>query len=409
MIDPAKVKLDFPIFKNYPSLIYLDNAATSQKPQQVIDAVSKFYERYNANIHRGIYKLAEDATDKYEAIRIKVSKFIGSQNPKEIIFTKNTNESINLVAQGWGKQNLKSGDIVVLSEMEHHANIVPWIRLKDELGVVLHYLPISSDFKLDYKKIENSEINFSKIKLVSLTHISNVLGTINPIAEIIAYFKKLGINAKFCIDGAQSVPHMPININNLGCDFLAFSSHKMLGPSGVGVLWTKSEILQNMEPLLVGSHIISNVSKDAVLWTDIPDKFEVGTGNLEGVYGLEAAIDYLTSIGMENVFEHDKRISEYFFKNVSQVKDLNLFGPQTAEDRLAIFSFGFEGIHPHDISQVLDEKNIAIRSGHHCAQILMDCLKEPAAARASAYIYNSNSDIETFIKGLLSVKQTFKI
>lgn len=409
MLNSIKVKSDFPLFKNYPDLVYLDSAATSQKPQSVIDAVGEFYTKYNTNIHRGIYKLSDAATEQYENAREKVAKFIGSKNSKEIVFTKNTNEAINLVAQGWGKQNLKRGDIVVLSEMEHHANIVPWIKLKDEIGIILYYLPLTSDFRLDYKQLINSGVNLEKIKLISLTHASNVLGTINPIAEITSWLKQNGINAKICIDGAQSIPHLPVNIDKLGCDFFVFSSHKMLGPSGVGVLWAKLEILEQMQPLLVGSHMISTVTKDSANWTDVPDKFEVGTANLEGVVGFGAAINYLNALGMEYVFEYEKQMVEYGLKKLSEIEGLRIFGPKDYDNRLAIFSFGFDGIHPHDIAQILDEENIAIRSGHHCAQVLMEYINESATARASAYIYNSTEDIDKLVRGLKKAKQTFKI
>lgn len=407
--NPLRIKSDFPIFKNYPNLVYLDSASTSQRPQQVIDAVAEFYLKFNANIHRGIYKLSEEATKRYEDVRNKVAKFIGSENPKEIVFTKNTNESINLIAQGWGKQNLKKDQIVVLSEMEHHANIVPWLKLKEEIGIILYYLPITLDFRLDYKQIEKSVIDLSKVKLISLTHISNVLGTINPVSEIVTYFRKLGVKAKICIDGAQSAPNLAIDVKNLGCDFLVFSSHKILGPSGVGVLWAKSEILENMSPLLVGSHMISEVKKESFKWTVIPARFEVGTANLEGVYGLGAAIDYLTKVGTENVLNHEKRLAEYFLEEIKQVKNLKIFGPSTLENRSAIFSFGFKDLHPHDVAQILDEENIAVRSGHHCAQVLMNSLKKDATTRASLYIYNSAEDIKALIKGLIKVKKLFKV
>ncbi len=407
-IDPNKTKLDFPIFKNHPEMIYLDSASTSQKPQIVIDTVTQFYTTYNSNIHRGIYKLSEEATKKYEGVREKVAKFIGAWNSTEVIFTKNANEAINLVAEGWAKNNLRNGDIVVLSEMEHHANIVPWLRLKEKVGIILYYLPLTSDFRLDYQQLLNQGFDLGKIKLLSLTHVSNVLGTINPIAGISKFLKENNIKAKICVDAAQSIPHFSINIKRLGCDFLAFSSHKMLGPSGVGVLWAKFDVLESMEPLLVGSHMISTVSKDNVTFAALPDRFEVGTANLEGVIGLGTAIDYLQNLGMDNIFEYDESLTEYGLQKLLEIKGLKLFGPNSSKERLAIFSFGFEGIHPHDIAQILDEENIAIRSGHHCAQTLMECLKEPATARASFYIYNTKDDIERLIKGLEKVKQILK-
>lgn len=408
IIDSKIIKKDFPIFKNYTDLIYLDNAATSQKPLKVIDAVSNYYQKYNANIHRGIYKLSESSTEKYESVREKVAKFIGCTNFKEIVFTKNTNEAINLISNGWGKKFLKKGDVVVLSEMEHHANIVPWIRLQEQSGIVLYYIPVTSDFRLDLTKITDDIEDLSKIKLMSITHVSNVLGVINPISEIASFLKKNNINAKVCIDAAQSIPHLPIDVKNLDCDFLAFSSHKMLGPSGVGVLWAKADLLETTDPLLVGSHMILNVSKNNVTFAGIPDKFETGTANLEGVVGLGAAIDYLENLGMENVLEHDKDLVKYGLQKLSEVEGIKIFGPKKEKDRLAIFSFGFEGIHPHDIAQILDEENIAIRSGHHCAQTLMSSMKQTATARASCYLYNSKEDIDKLTEGLSKVKEILK-
>lgn len=403
------IKSDFPIFENYPDMVYLDSASTSQKPQAVINGVSKFYKKYNANIHRGIYELSEEATQKYETVRQKVAQFINAGSEKEIIFTKNTNEAINLVAKGFAKQNLKKGDIMVLSEMEHHANIVPWIRLRDEIGIILYYIPLTSDFRLNFKEIINQGFNLSKIKLVSLVHASNVLGTINPIQEIVKFLKENNINAKVCIDAAQSVPHLSIDVKDLGCDFLAFSSHKMLGPSGVGVLFAKSELLENMTPLLIGSHMILNVTKEKVDFAKSPDRFEAGTANLEGVVGLGTAINYLENLGMGNVFDHDQDLTKYGLEKLSEVKGLKIFGPETSENRLAIFSFGFKDIHPHDIAQILNEDQICIRSGHHCAQPLMECLGEPALARASCYIYNSKEDINKLIEGLEKVTNILKV
>ncbi|MBI2597210.1 cysteine desulfurase [Candidatus Daviesbacteria bacterium] len=403
------VKSDFPIFDEYPNLVYLDNAATSQKPHTVIDAVKQFYVKYNANIHRGIYKLSENATQKYENVRSKVAGFIGCDDPKEIIFTKNTNEAINLIVYGWARVNLKKGDIVVLSEMEHHANIVPWIRLKQELGINLYFVPLTSDYGLDYKKILAQGFDLSKIKLVSIAHVSNVLGTINPVSEIVKFLKENKLSVKVCIDAAQSVPHLPIDIRDLDCDFLTFSAHKMLGPSGVGVLWARLKLLESMEPFLAGSHMILKVFRDNVIFADFPDKFEAGTANLEGVVGFGAAIDYLNKLGMQNVFEHDQTLMKYGLQELSGIDGLKLFGLKEAKNRIAIFSFGFEGIHPHDIAQILDEDNIAIRSGHHCAQPLMDSIKQSATARASCYIYNSKEDLDKLVMGLKKVKQTLGI
>lgn len=409
MLDPKKLKLDFPIFKrqiNGKDITYLDSASTSQKPQQVINAIVDFYTKYNSNVHRGIYTLSEEATSLYEGVREKIAKFLGANDTSEIIFTGNTNEAINLVAEGWVKKNLKSGDIIVLSEMEHHANIVPYLRLKEELGVEIFFVPMDEDYRLDYKKTLN--LDTSKIKFIALTHASNVLGTINPIKEIISFFKQNNIDAKILIDGAQSVPHFKVDVKDLGCDFYAFSSHKVLGPSGVGVLWGKKELLEETDPLFVGSQMISKVSKDKVSYSEIPFKFEVGTGKLEGVVGLGSAIEYINNVGLDQINEHEREIVEYGLKKLLEVKGLTLYGPKTKGNRLAIFSFNLEGIHAHDVAQILDREGICVRSGHHCAQVLMDVCRVPATARASFYLYNNKEDVDKLIEGLEKVREIFK-
>jgi cysteine desulfurase/selenocysteine lyase len=403
--DPLEIKKDFPIFTNLPRLIYLDSASTSQKPRQVIDTVSHFYENYNANIHRGIYSLSQQATQLFETVRNNVASFIGVNDPSEIIFTHNTNEAINLVAYGYAKKHLQKGDIVVLSEMEHHANIIPWIRLQEEKGITLFYIPITKDFRLQYTSIR--KLNKKKIKIVSLTYASNVLGTINPIEEIISFLHTENIKAIVLIDGAQAIPHCKIDVTQLGCDFFAFSSHKMLGPSGVGVLWGKKELLVTMDPFFVGSNMIRTVTKEKATWATIPDKFEAGTHNLEGVIGLGKAIDYLQSIGFDKIKNHEEKLMRYALDIFPTLKQVTLFGPSTPIDRLGVFSFGIAGIHPHDIAEVLNTKHIAIRSGHHCAQPLMHALHVPATARASIYLYTTKNDLNNLFKGIEEVKLTF--
>jgi cysteine desulfurase/selenocysteine lyase len=293
--------------------------------------------------------------------------------------------------------------------MEHHANIVPWLRLKEKKGVELIFLPINKEYRLDYKTILGNEKNREKIKLIALTHASNVLGAINPLEEIISFIHQQKIETKILIDAAQSVPHLPINVQKLDIDFLAFSSHKMLGPSGVGVLWAKEELLQEMDPLFVGSNMIATVTKEKATWTDLPDKFEVGTANLEGVAGLASAISYLQKIGLENIIAHEQELTKYALGKLSEIPYLKIYGPSTAENRLGIFSFGIPGIHPHDISQILDSQNIAIRSGHHCAQITMQALCVPTTARASLYLYNTKEDIDKLAEGIEKVKKVLKI
>lgn len=403
--SPKIIKQDFPIFQTYPELVYLDSAATSQKPQVVIDAVTDFYKTKNANIHRGIYRLADEATTVYENARKTVASFINAKSGKEIIFTGNTNQAINLVAYGWARKFLKAGNVVALSEMEHHANIVPWLRLREERGIELVFLPITEDYRLDYQLI----LSVKNVKLVALTHTSNVLGTINPLEDIIPLIKKQHPKTKILIDAAQSVPHFPIDVQKLNCDFLAFSSHKMLGSAGVGVLWAKEELLEDMDPLFVGSHMIKTVTKEKATWADLPDKFEPGTGNLEGVVGLDAAIRYLRDVGFEHIIAHEQELTEYTLEKLQTVDNLILYGSKTAKNRLGIFSFGIHGVHPHDIAQILDSQNIAIRSGHHCAQVLMKALGVNATARASFYLYNSKEDVERLVEGIGMVKKTLQI
>ena len=399
------LKSDFPIFTTYPDLVYLDSGATSQKPLSVINAVANFYTRQNANIHRGVYQLAEIATEIYESTRVQVSKFIGANSDKEIIFTGNTNQAINLAAYGWARKFLKEGDCIVLSEMEHNANIVPWLRLKEEKGIKLIFLPITKDFRLDYMSLQANP----KIKLIALTHVSNVMGTINPLKKIITFIKKISPEAKILIDAAQSAPHLPINVQELDIDFLAFSSHKMLGPTGVGILWAKEELLEEMDPLLVGSNMITTVTKEKATWAQVPDKFEAGTANLEGVAGFSAAISYLQKIGMKNIIAHEQELIKYGLQKFRELPYLQIYGPATEQDRLAIFSFGIKGVHPHDISQILDRQQIAVRAGHHCAQITMQALGVSATARASFYIYNTREDVDRLIKGIETIREVLKI
>lgn len=403
------IKDDFPIFSHYPNLIYLDNAATSQKPKSVINAVSTFYQRHNANIHRGIYSLSQDATHLFEQTRNQVAQFIGVTNSQEIVFTGNASEAINVVAYGWARKQLQKGDIIITTEMEHHSNIVPWQRLKDEIGIQLVFLPIGPDYKLDYKKIKDMPIALDKIKLLAISQASNVLGVINPINEIITYLRQIGVHTKVLVDAAQSIPHLPINVNNLGCDFLVFSSHKMLGPSGVGVLWGKKELLLETDPFFVGSHMIRSVTKEKATWADLPDKFETGTRNLEGVIGLGAAIKYLQSVDMEVLMKHELDLTDYSLQLLQKIKDIKVYGPQTSTNRLGVFSFNIANIHAHDVAEILNRHHIAVRSGHHCAQTVMQFINEPATIRASFYLYNTKRDIEKLIEGIENVKKIFSL
>ncbi|MBX6333812.1 SufS family cysteine desulfurase [Candidatus Saccharibacteria bacterium] len=399
----SRWKADFPIFTHNPKLVYLDSAATSQKPQAVIDAVTRFYTESNANVHRGMYDLSERATEQFEAVRARVADFIGAESPDEVIFTSGTTEAINLVAGGWAKKFLKRGDIIVVSQMEHHSNLLPWQQLQD-LGVELFSLPLTEDCRLDYQVADR--LDMSRVKLIALTHASNVLGTVNPITDIAKYFREHGADAKLLVDAAQSAPHLLDNVRSLGADFLAFSSHKLLGPSGVGVLYARKELLEAMDPVVFGSHMVARVDQMGATWADVPAKFEPGTRNLEGVIGLGAALEYITSIGKDALHEHEETLIKAALDAFANMPDIQLFGPKTKENRLGIFSFNIPGVHPHDVADILNRYGIAVRAGHHCAQPLMQQLGVPGTVRASLYLYNTTADIEALVEGIASVKRT---
>lgn len=402
-------KKDFPIFRNNPSLIYLDSAATSQKPEIVIEAVRNFYRELNSNVHRGLYDLSIKATEAYESTRAKIAKFIGADKSSEIVFTGNATEAINLVVIGYAQKNLKKGDIVVLTEMEHNSNLAPWIILKKKLKLKIIYLPIDSDYRLKHEDLSKHDINLKKVKIISLTHASNVLGTINPLEKIIHTLRKECPNAKFLIDATQSIAHMRIDVKKLCPDFLVFSGHKMFGPSGIGILWAKENLLEEMDPIFVGAHMVDLVTKENVDLTAAPQKFEAGTGKLEAVVGLGSAIDYINLIGYENIGKLDYDLTEYGLKVLSKIKGVKLYGSKNSKDRLPIFSFNLLGIHPHDVSEILNRYKICVRSGHHCAQVLLRCLNTSATLRASLSIYNSKSDIDKLAEGIEKAKKIFNI
>ena len=390
---------DFPVLKrkvNGKPLVYLDNAATTQKPKQVIDKLVDYYENYNANIHRGIHKLSEEATQEYENARSKTAKFINASSG-EIVFTKNTTESINILAY-WALRTLNKGDEVVLSVMEHHSNIVPWQMLQEK-GIILKFIDIDENGTLKEPEITK------KTKIVSITHVSNVLGTINPINEITKIAHDAG--ALMVVDGAQGAPHMPVDIRKINADFYAFSSHKMLGPTGVGVLYGKEDVLEKVTPLLRGGDMIKEVSLREAKWNDLPWRFEAGTPNIADVIGFGAAIDYLNKLGMDNVRKHETEITKYAVNELSSIKEVKLYGPLT--ERGAVVSFEVKGIHPHDMATILDSEGIAIRSGHMCAQPLMERLNVPALSRASFYIYNEKKDVDSLVKGIEKAKKIFKV
>ena len=397
--SPTEIKKDFPIFSD-SGLVYLDNAATTQKPQSVLDEVDSLYREANANVHRALYALGSEATERFENSRKKVAKYIGANSEKEIVFTSGTTESINLLARSFGN-TLKPGDEILISEMEHHSNIVPWQMTAQRTGATLKYLSIKETGELD---ISNPEKYFtSNTKIISLTHMSNVLGTINPIKKLSAKAHQVG--AIMIVDGAQGASHLPVDVKELGCDFYAFSGHKMLGPTGIGVLWGKTEHLEEMDPFMGGGEMINTVTMESSTWNDIPYKFEAGTPNFAQAVGLGAAIDYLQNIGMDNIAAHEQMLIEYALGKLNQIDGLRIHG--SAKDRGGVISFNIDGIHPHDLAQFLNEDNIAIRVGHHCAQPLLKTLGETATARMSFYIYNDESDVDKFCESLETIKNYF--
>ncbi|MDW0142933.1 MAG: cysteine desulfurase [Nitrososphaeraceae archaeon] len=408
IVNSYALRNDFPIFKkkiNGKELVYLDNASTTQKPYSVTDSITDFYTNYNSNIHREIYQLAEEATELYEQSRKKIANFINAC-PEEIVFTRNTTESINLIAHSWARSNLKKDDGVVITELEHHSNIVPWQILCQEIGTRLEYVGIDENGFLDLEHMIEL-ISSKKVKLVSLSHMSNVLGTIVPIERIIKIAHEHGIPV--IVDGAQSVPHMPVNVKNMDCDFLVFSAHKMLGPTGVGVLYAKKELLENMRPFMGGGDMIKEVFKFHTNYNEVPYKFEAGTPNIADVVGYGAAIDYLEKIGMENIRRHEISLTEYALESMLSLKYVTVYGPRDPKYRGGVISFNIADIHPHDLATIMNDHGIAIRSGHHCAQVLMQRLDVPATSRASFYIYNTKEEIDKFVNAIKEAGRIFKI
>ncbi len=412
MFDVEKIRRDFPILgkkMNGKSLVYLDSAATSQKPRKVINAISRYYRNYNANTHSGVYKIAEEATEDYIRSKKKVAKFIGASEWEEIIYTRNTTESINLVARTWAEQNIQKGDHILITEMEHHSNVVPWIMLAKRKGAVLDYIKLGDD-KASLDEAGVDEQLAKRPKLVSITHCSNVLGTIVDVKAIAEKAHKFG--AKVLVDGAQSVPHMGVDVKNLDCDFFVFSGHKMLAPMGIGVLYAKRELLEEMPPFLGGGDMIRTVLQQDFTLNDIPWKFEAGTQHIDGGIALGVAVDYLKKIGMENVREHEKALTLYTLERLSKITGVEVFGlpSQDIDRRGGVVAFDITGVHPHDVATIFDQEGVAIRAGHHCAMpLVVDILKKPALSRMSFYIYNNESDIDKVIEAIAIVKKKFKI
>ncbi len=394
---------DFPILKNR-DMAYLDSGATAQKPQKVLDAVESFYEHKNANPHRGAYSLSIEATEAYESTRGKIAQFINARYPEEIIFSKNATESLNLLAYSYGLDNLKKEDEVVISIMEHHSNLVPWQYVTNKTGSTLKYIYINDNFEISKEEIESKITD--KTKIVGITHISNVLGTINPVKEIIKYAHKKG--AIVIVDASQSIPHMKIDVQDLDADFLVFSGHKMLAPLGIGVLYGKKELLQKMKPFLMGGDMIEYVYEQKTTFAPLPNKFEAGTQNVEGVIGLGAAIDYINEIGYDKIAEVEKELTEYAREKLSKLDYLELYLTPNKENHSSVFSFNIKGVHPHDVASILDTENVYVRSGNHCAQPLLRSLGIDSTCRASLYFYNTKEDIDKLVHGLDKAYDMFK-
>jgi cysteine desulfurase/selenocysteine lyase len=405
-INPLILHDDFPLLSSRMAgkpIVYLDNAATTQKPKAVIEALTDFYSSKNANIHRGVYELAEIATKAYEDARVQTARFINAPNANNVIFTRNTTESINLVAHSWARKHLRAGDEILLTEMEHHANIIPWYLLSKERGIKLKMAPLAADHTLDldaFKKMLTPQV-----KLVAVTAMSNVLGTINPVKQLASWAH--ANKSLILVDGAQSVPHMTTDVQDLDCDFFAFSAHKMLGPTGVGVLWVRENILDTMDPFLGGGEMINTVSLTETTWAEAPLKFEAGTSNFADVAAFSVSLSYLNKLGMNAIRAHEKELTAYTLAQLKKRPDIILYGPQDAEKQGGAISFNHKIVHAHDVGTILGEEGVAIRVGHHCAQPLMKALKTPATARASFYIYNTKEDADAFLKALDRVDVVF--
>ncbi|MYD53700.1 MAG: cysteine desulfurase [Chloroflexi bacterium] len=404
-LDTAAIREQFPILAREVHgrpLVYLDNAATTQKPQSVIDALSHYYSTMNANIHRGLHTLAEEATAAYEDVRKQVAAFIGAGSRREVVFTRNTTESLNLLAYTLGSR-LRPGDEIVLTTAEHHSNLVPWQLVTQRTGAVLRFIELNDDQQIDVDTAR-AAIN-ANTRIVSIVHMSNVLGSVAPVAEISEMARS--VDATMIVDAAQSAPHMPLDVSQLGADYLAFSAHKMLGPTGVGVLWGRQDLLADLDPFLGGGEMISVVTREESSWAALPHKFEAGTPNIADVVAFGAALDFLNDVGMDAIAAHDADLTHYAVERLSRLEGLDIYGPSDPADRSAVIAFNYRDIHSHDVATILDRSGIAIRAGHHCAQPLMRTLEVPATARASFYLYNERSEVDALVDGLLEAGERF--
>jgi len=407
-LDPLRIKKDFPIFARivhgHP-LVYLDNAATSQRPQAVIDAICHYYTHCNANVHRGVHTLSYEASVLYENAHKKVAKFINANSWREVIFTRNCTEGINLLAHAWACKNLQAGDQIVLTEMEHHSNLVPWLMLQKRLGVVLKFVEVDRQGRLKMEQYDR--LLSEKTKLVGASFASNVTGVINPVADIVK--KAHAVGARCLVDASQALPHFKVDVQTLGVDFLSATAHKMLGPTGVGVFWARRELLEEMDPFLGGGDMIATVTLEGATWNELPWKFEAGTPNIAGGIGLGAAVDYLKTIGLERIQAHEHDILTYALEQLANLDGVEVYGPPTTQNRLAILPFNVTGVHPHDVADILNRQGIAVRSGDHCAQPYMKQMGMEHTARASFYLYNGRQDVDALVEALEKVKSIFKV
>jgi cysteine desulfurase / selenocysteine lyase len=408
--DIDAIRADFPVLQQEHSpgkpLIFLDNAASSQRPVQIIDALNDYYQRYHANVHRGIHKLSEEATAAYEGARKKIKHFINAKSWREIVFTSGTTAGINLIAQTWGRANLGPDDVVVLTQMEHHSNIVPWQMLAAEKGFKIEYIPVTADGLLDLD-VYDELLRTQPVKLVGVMHGSNVLGTVNPVEAMISQAHAHG--AVVLVDAAQSVPHMPVDVRALDADFLVFSGHKMIGPTGIGVLYGKRDLLEAMPPWMGGGDMIAQVTLDGSTWNDLPYKFEAGTPSIAAAIGLGAAVDYLDSVGLTNIHAHGQAVTAYALERLTEIPDVTIYGPREASQRGPLVTFACGRIHPHDMAQLLDAEGVAVRAGHHCAQPLHQCLGIPASTRASFYFYNTHQEVDKLVEAIYKAKDVFTL
>jgi cysteine desulfurase/selenocysteine lyase len=408
-LDAATLRADFPILHqlvNGKPLVYLDNAATTQKPEAVLQALDGYYRNDNANVHRGIHELSRRATVAFENARERVAKWIGASSPSELVWTRGTTEAVNLVAFSWGLDNVRAGDEIVLTTMEHHSNLVPWQLLARRTGARLRFIEMDGQGRLRVETLQG--LLGKSTRLVALGHVSNALGTVNPVEEIIRIVRE-GSDARVLLDGAQAVPHLPVNVSTLGCDFYAFSGHKMCGPTGIGGLWARRDLLEAMSPFHGGGEMIRIVERESSTWADLPHKFEAGTPDIAGAIGLAAAVDYLTGVGREAIQRHERQLVSYAIERLADVPEIRIFGTPRIEERSGVVAFSLGDAHPHDISTILDSEGIAIRAGHHCAQLVMRHYQVAATARASFYIYNTMEDVDRLLDGLQLVRQVFKL